>query len=122
MRNKSVVIFLLVALLVTSLAFAACQPEEKSLAEKYEHISILEAQTLASAAGEEGTTEEYTIVGTIVEVSNATYGEMTVKDANGDQLYIYGSMSADGTYYAACIISVTVDGQKIVNSLNFSQN
>lgn len=113
MRNKSMVVCLLVALLVISLVFAACQQEEQSLADKYEHISILEAQTLARVAGEAGTTEEYTIVGTIVEVSNATYGEMTVQDADGDKLYIYGSMSADGTYYDS-MTDKPVKGDEVV--------
>lgn len=113
MRNKSMVVCLLVALLVISLVFAACQQEEQSLVDKYEHISILEAQTLARVAGEAGTTEEYTIVGTIVEVSNATYGEMTVQDADGDKLYIYGSMSADGTYYDS-MTDKPVKGDEVV--------
>ncbi|MBQ8433815.1 MAG: hypothetical protein IJX23_03295, partial [Clostridia bacterium] len=73
----------------------------------------MEAQTLARVAGEAGTTEEYTIVGTIVEVSNATYGEMTVQDADGDKLYIYGSMSADGTYYDS-MTDKPVKGDEVV--------
>ena len=74
------------------------QYTEPTLADKYPHITIAEAQSLAQAAGENGTTEQYTIVGTIVTVSNAMYGEMTIADETGE-LYIYGSMSADGTYY-----------------------
>ncbi len=70
----------------------------ETLADKYEHISIAEAIELARAAGSTPTTETYTIVGTVKAVSNATYGEMTVVDETGE-LYIYGSMSEDGTYY-----------------------
>ena len=57
---------------------------------------------MAIQAGEAGTTTEYTIVGTIVKVTNAMYGEMTVADETGE-LYIYGAMSADGTYYDSMI-------------------
>ncbi len=72
--------------------------QDKTLQEKYAHITIAEAIALANAAGETPTIETYTIVGTIVTVSNATYGEMTVADSTGE-LYIYGSMASDGTYY-----------------------
>ena len=71
---------------------------DHALEQEYEHITIAQACELAIAAGEAGTTVEYTIVGTIVTVSNAMYGEMTIKDATGE-LYIYGAMSVDGTYY-----------------------
>ncbi len=71
---------------------------EADLADKIEHITIAEAIELAKQAGETPTTETYTIVGTVVTVSNATYGEMTVADETGE-LYIYGSMASDGTYY-----------------------
>ncbi len=73
------------------------KPKE-DLADKYEHISISEAIALAQAAGETATTESYVIVGTVKTVKNATYGEMVVEDESGE-LYIYGSMAADGTYY-----------------------
>ena len=71
---------------------------DHDLQQTYEHITIAQACELARQAGEAGTTTEYTIIGTIVTVSNSTYGEMTVADETGE-LYIYGAMSIDGTYY-----------------------
>ena len=67
---------------------------------------------MATQAGEAGTTTEYTIIGTIVTVSNAMYGEMTVADETGE-LYIYGAMSADGTYYDSMEVR-PVKGDKVV--------
>ncbi len=121
MRMKGIVRLLLCLLAIfTALSFAGCGddsaattdevttgtpeetvpdgPEDPTLADKIEHITIAEAIVLAKQAGETPTTETYTIVGTVVTVSNATYGEMIVADETGE-LYIYGSMAADGTYY-----------------------
>lgn len=86
--------------------------EDESLAAKYEHISIAEAIKLANAAGETETEDEVTIVGTIVTVSNATYGEMTVSDETGS-LYIFGSWSTDGTYYDS-MTEKPVKGDEVV--------
>ncbi len=61
-------------------------------------ITIQEAIDLAKAAGETPTTETYTISGTVKQVINPKYGEMIVEDETGE-LYIYGSMAPDGTYY-----------------------
>ncbi len=105
---------------ITSFAVVACNSDDSSsqesasssesssessveetvddLASKYEHISIAEAIEIAQAAGQTATTETYVIVGTVKAVENATYGEMTVEDETGE-LYIYGSMAEDGTYY-----------------------
>ncbi len=45
----------------------------------------------------ESTTREFDVKGKIVEITSATqYGNMTIEDENGDQLYIYGTYSADG--------------------------
>lgn len=89
------------------------QPSEnESLAAKYEHISIAEAIKLANSAGETETADEVTIVGTIVTVSNATYGEMTVSDETGS-LYIFGSWASDGTYYDS-MTEKPVKGDEVV--------
>lgn len=86
--------------------------KDETFATKYEHISISEARTLATEAGEAGTAIEYTIVGVVVTVSNATYGEMTVSDSTGN-LYVYGSMAPDGTYYDS-MTAKPVSGDEIV--------
>ena len=68
--------------------------ENSSSTEKDEIITIAQAIEIAMAAGETVTEEEYMIKGTIETVSNATYGEMTVKDETGS-LYIYGVYDKD---------------------------
>lgn len=145
MRNKSLVLFVLVLVLITSLLMVACQPSDQppiedpsiddgineppidkpsdvppkdeppvddSLAGKYEHISISEANAIAISAGDAGTDVEYTIVGTVVTVLNSMYGEMKVADESGE-LYIYGSMSSDGTYYDS-MTEKPVKGDEVV--------
>ena len=42
------------------------------------------------------TTEKYYMTGTITEVVNTQYGNMYIKDADGNTFYIYGLYSADG--------------------------
>ncbi len=111
--RKTLLNWLLGALLLVSmLAIGACKPPQndnssssetgsssmEDLGEKYEHISIAQAIELAQGAGQTATTETYVIVGVVKTVVNATYGEMVVEDESGE-LYIYGSMAEDGTYY-----------------------
>ncbi|MBO5866739.1 MAG: OB-fold nucleic acid binding domain-containing protein, partial [Clostridia bacterium] len=72
--------------------------DNRPLAEKYQHITIAQACELALAAGETATTTEYTIVGTIVTVSNGIFGEMTVTDGTGS-IYVYGCEFSNGTLY-----------------------
>ena len=59
-----------------------------------ETITIAEAIEIAFQAGETVTEKEYLVKGTIETVSNATYGEMTIKDETGS-LYIYGVYDKD---------------------------
>lgn len=61
---------------------------------KDETISISEAIKIAEEAGEEGTTIEYQVRGIIKEVSNFTYGEMTIEDSTGS-LFVYGVYGSD---------------------------
>ncbi len=42
------------------------------------------------------TADKYYVTGEIVAVSNSTYGNMYIVDAEGNQLLLYGSYSADG--------------------------
>ena len=57
-------------------------------------ITISEAIRLAQEAGENGTTEEYQIKGTIKEIADFKYGAMTIEDSTGS-LYIYGVYGQD---------------------------
>ncbi len=40
--------------------------------------------------------ESYYVKGTVISVTNTTYGNMTIEDENGNQLYIYGVYDATG--------------------------
>ena len=82
-------------------------------AEDYNIITIAEALTLATAAGQEGTEDRYYIAGTIVTVSNASYGAMTVKDETGE-IYVYGTYSADGEIGYSALEERPVAGDKVL--------
>ncbi len=106
-------------ILVLATAFVACDPDdgnnppptEPEFGDEFDSITIAEAIEIATTAGQNGTADKYIIVGTVKKVSNATYGEMTVVDETGE-LYIYGSMSADGTYFDS-MEDRPADGDKI---------
>ena len=82
-------------------------------AEDYNIITIAEALTLATAAGQEGTEDRYYIAGTIVTVSKPSYGEMTVKDETGE-IYVYGTYSADGEIGYSALEERPVAGDKVL--------
>lgn len=58
-------------------------------------ISIAEAIRIAEETGETQTSEKYTIIGTITEVRNTTYGNLVISDGE-DEILIYGTYSEDG--------------------------
>lgn len=60
--------------------------------------TIAEAIEVAKKAGTAGTEVKYTVHGTIKNVSNTTYGEMTIMDETGE-LYLYGLYAKDGSGY-----------------------
>jgi len=61
-------------------------------------LTIPQANEYASTFTKDNYSEgKYYVVGTIVVISNATYGNMTIKDADGNMLTVYGSFSADGS-------------------------
>ena len=61
-------------------------------------LTIAEALALgATKADGVYTTNKYYITGEITEVANTTYGNMTIKDADNNTIYIYGTKNADGT-------------------------
>ena len=76
-----------------------CDGEHKDVdvnwEETYNIITIAEAIELAKAAGQDGTSERYYIVGTVKTLSNPGYGEMTLMDETGE-IYVYGTYSHDG--------------------------
>lgn len=84
-----------------------------SIKDDYDCITIAEAIELAIAAGETGTQEKYYVYGTIKEVSNSVYGEMTITDGT-DDLYIYGVYSSDGNTRYDAMTDKPVAGDEIV--------
>ena len=61
-------------------------------------LTIVEALALGlSKAHNVYTSGKYYVVGEIVEVYNTTYGNMKIKDAEGNILTVYGTYSADGS-------------------------
>ena len=82
-------------------------------AEDYDIITIAEALTIATAAGQDGTTDRYYIAGTVVTVSNASYGEMTVADETGE-IYVYGTYSEDGELKFPELENRPVAGDKVL--------
>ncbi len=61
-------------------------------------LTIPEFNKIAAAQENKGsaTTEKYVVSGTITEIKNDTYGNMYIKDADGESLYIYGIYCNDG--------------------------
>ena len=118
MKNKGLKLFLLVAALLMSgcgnpgsssenssseVSSSEVSSEESSSASSSEktyenQITIAKALELAKAAGANGTSENYTVIGTIKSIKSAQYGDMTITDGTND-LFIYGPRDADGETY-----------------------
>ena len=69
---------------------------------------------------------KYYVTGEVVSIANTTYGNMTIKDANGNTLYIYGVYSADGeTRYDALsnkpVVGDTVTLYGVIGNYNGAQ-
>ena len=61
-------------------------------------LTIVEALALGTSKDHNTYTEgKYYVTGVITEISNETYGNMKITDAEGNVLTIYGSYNADGT-------------------------
>ncbi len=74
------------------------EPEVTPDPENGSTLTIAEALALgATKADGVYTTNKYYITGEITEVANTTYGNMTIKDADNNTIYIYGTKNADGT-------------------------
>lgn len=99
---------------------SSSSPTEGNWYDKYSCISLSEAINIATAAGEQETSEKYYVYGTIATISNPTYGEMTITDGT-DSLFIYGTYSADGVKRYSELDDKPVKGDAIVlyGSLNF---
>ena len=87
-------------------------PEELPWEEQFEIITIAEALELC---GEEGnlTTERYYLVGTVVTIKNANYGQMTIQDETGT-IDVYGTYSADGSIGYSEMTEKPYKGDKVL--------
>ena len=81
--------------------------------EGFDTISIARALELCEEAGTAGTTDKYYVYGIVKEVSNSTYGAMTITDGT-DELYIYGTKSADGEIRYDALEEKPVAGDEVV--------
>lgn len=71
------------------------KPDEPT---EYETLSIAEALVIGEGLAHDAVTDtKYYISGTITEIKDTYYGNMTIKDENGDSIYVYGTFDADGT-------------------------
>ena len=76
--------------------------------------TIADAIAIGSAKEHDTYTEEkYTITATVKDVYNTTYGNMHIVDANGNELTVYGTYSADGSVRYDAMDSKPVAGDTI---------
>ena len=60
-------------------------------------LTITQAIAVAKVGGSSYTTQKYYITGIVTNVYNTTYGNLYLKDADGNQICIYGLYSFDGS-------------------------
>ena len=71
---------------------------ETTVPEADSTLSIADAATLGESMEHNTVTEgKYYVIGEITEIKSTKYGNMIIKDAEGNTLYIYGTYSADGS-------------------------
>ncbi len=87
---------------------------------KYNCISLADAISIATAAGETATEEKFYVTGKVKTISNSIYGEMTITDGK-DELFIYGTYSKDGVKRYSELEEKPVAGDDVVlyGALNF---
>lgn len=78
----------------------------------YDIITIAKALELCGEPGNL-TEERYYIRGTITEMKNAAYGEMTISDGT-DSIYVYGTFSADGALTYAQLTDKAFTGDEVL--------
>ena len=63
-----------------------------------ETISIADAVALGAGMSHNNyTSASYYVTGTVVNVANTEYGNLTIADEEGNTIYVYGTYSADGS-------------------------
>ena len=129
---KKIILLLLVLCMVVGL-FAACAPQDATTAPttvpsnpteptdptepadpwaEYETITVAEALAMNLADGE-ATTDRYYLIGTVAEMKNVLYGEMTLTDETGS-IYVYGTYSVDGALKYSEMTEKAFEGDKVL--------
>ncbi len=85
-----------------------------------EEISISDALTIGAGLENYGSTEvEYYVTGTIVHIENTVKGNVTIADGEGNTIYVYGLLAADGSAYADLALKPVVgDTVKLLSVIN----
>jgi len=61
-------------------------------------LTIAEATTIGKSLAHDTTTEKkFNVTGKIISIVNETYGNMTIKDDNGNTIYVYGTYNENGS-------------------------
>ena len=76
--------------------YDSAQMKKGWIKEHYSPITNANAVQLAGTKKDVYTEEKYAVKGEIVSIANEKYGNLTIKDAEGTELFIYGTYSADG--------------------------
>ena len=85
----------------------------KMLPEAGAALTVAQAKTIALLMGDDYTTDKYYVTGIISSVANTQYGNMTIVDATGADLYLYGLYSADGSVRYDAMATKPVKGDEI---------
>ena len=88
---KKIISLLVVLAMLMSMAPLAFAAETTEVTE-YREVTIPEAIELA----EQNDGNKYLVRGTVTEVTNTTYGNLYIEDAEGNTLYVYGVYGVDG--------------------------
>ena len=78
-----------------------------------EALTIPQAIAVAKAAGSSYSTQKYYITGIVTGLYNTTYGNLYLKDADGNQICIYGLYSADGSIRYDAMSYKPVNGDEL---------
>lgn len=78
-----------------------------------EALTIPQALAIAKLAGSSYTTQKYYITGIVTNLYNTQYGNFYIKDADGNQICIYGLYSYDGTIRYDAMSYKPVEGDEV---------
>ena len=80
----------------------------------FDIISFAEATELAGTTKDVYTEDKYYMIGTIKEVTNTKYGNMTIVDDKGNEFTVYGTYDATGANRYDAIENAPVAGEVVV--------